>query len=89
VDLISLVDRVIGLLTILIVVRALLTWVPSVDYGHPLIRFIIRITDPILLPARRLLPPMGGLDLSPVIAILFLQLVGLLLHRILITFLYS
>lgn len=88
-DLISLVDRVIGLLTILIVVRALLTWVPSVDYGHPLIRFIIRITDPILLPARRLLPPMGGLDLSPVIAILFLQLVGLLLHRILITFLYS
>jgi len=82
--LVTLVSDVIQLLTLLIVVRALLTWIPSVDYGHPLIRLIIRVTDPILEPVRRLLPPLGGFDLSPIVAILLLQLVGELLVRLLL-----
>jgi YggT family protein len=89
VDLISLVDRAIQLLTVLVIIRVLLTWVPSVDYGHPLIRLIVRITDPILLPVRRILPPMGGLDLSPIIAILLLNLAGQLLHQLLLSLLAS
>ncbi len=78
-----LVDPAVQFLTLLVIVRVLLTWIPSVDYGHPLIRLIARITDPILLPVRRILPPMGGLDLSPIIAILLLSLVGHLLHQLL------
>ncbi len=81
--LVTLVSDALQLLTLLIVVRAVLSWVPSVDYGHPLIRLIIQITDPILLPVRRVLPPLGGLDLSPLIAILLLQLAGQLLVRML------
>lgn len=84
-DLIILVDRAVQFLTLLVIVRVLLSWVPSVDYGHPLISLIIRITDPILLPVRRILPPMGGLDLSPMIAILLLNLVGQLLHQLLVS----
>ncbi len=82
--LVTLVSDVIQLLTLLIVVRALLTWIPSVDYGHPLIRLIIRVTDPILEPVRRVLPPLGGFDLSPIVAIVLLQLVGELLVRLLL-----
>ncbi len=82
--LVTLVSDVIQLLTLLIVVRALLTWIPSVDYGHPLIRLIIRVTDPILEPVRRALPPLGGFDLSPIVAIVLLQLVGELLVRLLL-----
>jgi YggT family protein len=82
-----LVDAAIQLLTLLVIVRVLLTWIPSIDYGHPLLRLIARITDPILLPVRRILPPMGGLDLSPIIAILLLNLAGNLLHRFLVALL--
>ncbi len=88
-DLITLVDRAVQLLTILVVVRVLLSWVPSVDYGHPLISLIVRITDPILQPVRRILPPMGGLDLSPIIALLLLSLVGQLLHQFLVSLLFA
>lgn len=89
INLVILVDRAIQLLTILVVIRVLLSWIPSVDYGHPLIRLIVRITDPILQPIRRLMPPIGGLDLSPIIAIFLLNLVGQLLHQILVSILFA
>ena len=84
---ITLVDRAIELLTFLVLVRVVLSWVPSVDYGHPLISLIVRITDPVLLPVRRLLPPVGGLDLSPWIAMLLLNFANHLLHQILVSLL--
>ena len=84
-DLIGLVDLAVQVLTILVVVRVLLSWIPSVDYGHPLISMIIRITDPILVPVRRILPPLGGLDLSPIIALLLLSFAGRLLHQLLVS----
>ena len=57
------IDRIVSLLTYLIIIRALLSWIPSVDYRHPLMSLLIRVTDPILLPVRRVLPPAGGFDL--------------------------
>jgi len=83
--LITLVSDAVQLLTLLIVVRAILSWIPTMDYGHPIIRFVMRITDPVLEPVRRILPPLGGLDLSPIVAILLLQLVGQLLTRVLLS----
>ncbi len=81
--LITLVSDAVQLLTLLIVVRAILSWIPTTDYGHPIIRVVMRTTDPVLEPVRRILPPLGGLDLSPIVAILLLQLVGQLVTRIL------
>jgi YggT family protein len=85
--LITLVSDVIQLLTLLIIVRAVLSWIPTADYGHPVIRFVMRVTDPVLEPVRRVLPPLGGLDLSPIIAILLLQFAGQLLIRVLVSLL--
>src|SRR3989442_15706767 len=65
---ILIIDRIVSLLTYLIILRALLSWIPSVDYRHPLMSLLIRVTDPILVPVRRLLPPAGGFDLSPLVA---------------------
>ena len=84
---ITLVDRAIELLTFLVLVRVVLSWVPSVDYGHPLISLIVRITDPVLLPVRRLLPPVGGLDLSPWIAMLLLNFARQFIHQLLVSLL--
>src|SRR5207302_11232082 len=47
---IVIIDRIVSLLTYLIIIRALLSWIPSVDYRHPLMSLLIRVTDPVLVP---------------------------------------
>ena len=69
-------------LTVAILIRALLTWVPNMDPSNPLVRLLNQITDPLLEPARRLIPPMGGMDLSPIVVIVVLQLLQRVLMRL-------
>ena len=52
----------------LIIIRALISWV-SPDPYNPIVRFLYSATEPILRPIQQMLPPMGGLDLSPIVAI--------------------
>lgn len=56
-----------------IVVRALLSFFPNVPPDHPAARFLDTVTNPFVMPFRRMLPPMAGLDLSPLLAILVLN----------------
>ena len=58
---------------IALVLRVVLSWFPS---GGPrqLTDVLIRITEPVLGPVRRVLPSFGGLDLSPVVVILVMNL---------------
>ncbi|MCP4294907.1 MAG: YggT family protein [Proteobacteria bacterium] len=57
-----------------IIIRALMSWVRP-DPSHVLVRTLMRITDPILNPIMRIMPNLGGIDISPIIAILLIQLV--------------
>jgi YggT family protein len=57
-----------------IFVRALLSWVSSGAH-NPMARLLGSFTEPLLAPARRLLPATGGLDLSPIIVFMVLMLV--------------
>ncbi|OQX69876.1 MAG: hypothetical protein B6A08_03090 [Sorangiineae bacterium NIC37A_2] len=43
---------------------------------HPFVQFLRRATDPVLEPIRRILPAAGGIDFSPMVALLLLQLLG-------------
>ncbi|MBI5636856.1 MAG: YggT family protein [Nitrospinae bacterium] len=52
----------------LIIIRALISWV-SPDPYNPIVRFLMSATDPVLRPVQRMLPPMSGLDLSPLVVI--------------------
>ncbi|MDR7418780.1 MAG: YggT family protein [Armatimonadota bacterium] len=83
-DVVSLVNLVFQVLNILILIRIVLSWVPGVSLGHPAVRIVHQLTSPILDPIRRLMPPVGGLDLSPVVAILLLSLVRALLVQVLL-----
>ena len=65
-------------LLIVIIVRAILSWVAPRSY-HPAIRIMDGLSEPLLAPFRKLLPNMGGLDLSPIFAILAINLVQRLL----------
>lgn len=61
-------DMVLYIAMWLIIIRALISWV-SPDPYNPIVQFLIRATDPMLRPIQRLVPPVSGLDLSPLIAI--------------------
>ena len=51
----------------LIVARALLSWFPNFQ-GHPIADIIRQLTDPILIPVQRIVPRIGMIDISPMIA---------------------
>ena len=57
-------------------VRIFLTWIPSIDWSAPFYRALAILADIVLLPFRRIVPPMGGIDFSPIIAILAFQFIS-------------
>jgi YggT family protein len=72
----QLVRLVVQIEVILIFVRILLSWFPGIPPWHPLVRALAAVTDPILVPFRRVIPPIGMIDISPIVALVVLQLVG-------------
>ncbi len=83
-----LIDQVIGLYITLVIVQVVLSWLVAFNVINTRNRFVYmvgdflyRITEPALKPIRRLLPTMGGIDLSPVVLILGLYFLRVLLLR--------
>lgn len=59
----------------LIILRALVSWLTAPDSTHPVVEWLKKITDPVLEPVRSVLPATGGVDLSPLIVLIGLELV--------------
>lgn len=77
------ISRLINLYVLVIFARSILSFFP-IRYDSPLapvVRFLHQITEPVLAPIRRMLPPMGGLDLSPLVVIIGLQILAGVLVR--------
>ena len=55
-----------------ILIRVLMSWVPG-DPGSPIRRFFYEVTEPVLAPVRKIMPRMGMIDLSPIIAFFLLD----------------
>lgn len=65
-------DIVLSLYMWIIIARAVMSWVNPDPY-NPIIRFLHNVTEPVLYRVRRLIPiSLGGIDLSPMIVILFI-----------------
>lgn len=77
----------IRVLTWLVFIDAILTWIPQVDRRNPLVVALRSITTPIYRPIRQLIPPerTGYIDLSPLIAIIGLQILGSILVSIVVS----
>jgi YggT family protein len=64
----------------LIVARALSSWFPDARH-HPIVQLLYQVTDPVMIPASRIIPRIGMIDLSPMIVILVLFTVSDALRR--------
>ena len=62
-----------GFYTLLIFIRIIFSW-GMVSYANPVMRFLINATDPLLVPLRRMIPPLGMIDISPIVAFIILWL---------------
>ena len=58
-----------------IIVRSLLSWFP-IDREGPVVQVIVSITEPVLEPLRRVIPPIGMMDLSPLVATIILFIIA-------------
>lgn len=88
-QLILIADLLFEVYTWILIARFLLTWIPNVDYSHPLIRFVYKSTDFIVRPFRGIIPSIGAIDLSPLLIFLVLRLGYSLLRRVLVILVFQ
>ena len=77
--LLNVLVRTLSIYSLILLVRVLLSWFPNLDWGNPVLSTVSSITDPYLNAFRGLIPPLGGLDLSAIVAFLALNLAHQLL----------
>lgn len=73
-----LVRMLLVLYLVLIIVNVILSWVGQ-SFRHPVVPLVYQLTEPVLAPIRRVLPPLGGFDLSPLVALIVIQFLIILL----------
>lgn len=66
----------ISLYSYVVIIRILLTWFPTISWYDQPFSTLSQLTDPYLNLFRSIIPPLGGIDLSPILAILLLQVAG-------------
>ncbi len=81
-------DLVLRIYIWIIIIGAIISWVNPDPY-HPVVRTINRLTEPVLKPIRRIIPPIGGLDFSPVVAIFLVYLIQILVIPLLYRLAFS
>lgn len=76
------ISNLFQLFQLILVIRILLTWFPNVNWWNQPFKFLRDITDPVLEPFRRLIPPVGGIDFSPLVLFFILNI----LEKIILNF---
>ena len=83
-----LVSNIINLMVWFIIAQAILSWLVAFDVVNYRNRFVYsvgsfldQITRPLLEPFRRIIPSLGGIDVSPIVVILLLQFLSVLFNR--------
>lgn len=85
----GLVDLAFSLYIIILVARAVISWVNPDPY-NPIVRFLHRATDPVLYHIQRLIPlQFGGIDFSPLVLLLGLSFIQRIVHAALVSLAYS
>lgn len=76
---VSAVAKLFELYFLIIILRCFLSFFPRIDIYKQPVKFIREITDPYLEIFRRFIPPVNGLDFSPIVAVIVLQILQVLI----------
>ena len=74
VTLLQVLAQTLQIYSLVLIVRVLLSWFPNLDWGNPVLSSVSAITDHYPNAFRGLIPPLGGIDLSAILAVLALNL---------------
>jgi len=72
--LIFIIDTLLSLALFVVLARLLLQWVRA-DFRNPIAQAIVRLTNPVILPLRRILPPVGKVDTASVVAVVLVAII--------------
>jgi YggT family protein len=82
----SIILGIVQALTFILLIRVIMSWFVMYSRSEAvqtIYRVFYQITEPLLAPLRRVLPPMGGFDLTPIVAFFIIQMLGLILIQVL------
>lgn len=82
-QLVGLLNTVLDLLILTIIARAVISWFRP-NPSNFFVQLIDKITDPVMKPIERIVPPVGGMDFSPLIAVFILHLIQGILPSLLL-----
>ncbi len=80
------VEKIFDLIFLLLIVYVCLTWFPKIKWYNQPFSFLRKFSEIFFLPFRRLIPPMGGIDISPIFAFLALSVFRWALRSVLTVF---
>ena len=89
VSLLQVLSSTLQIYSLVLIVRVLLSWFPNLDWSNPVLSGVSAITDPYLNAFRGLIPPLGGIDLSALLAFLALNLLQSLVNQSISAFFMS
>ena len=71
-----------SLYSTLLIIRVLLTWFPGIDWSNGILSALCSITDPYLNIFRGIIPPIGGFDISSILAFVILNVVQTQIYKL-------
>jgi YggT family protein len=81
-SIVPLLSSLLQLYSFVLLARALVTWIPNLDPSNPIVQLLFQVTEPVLDPIRRLIPPLGGtIDISILVAYFAVMILSMLLNN--------
>lgn len=85
-ELVGILSQTLSIYSLMLIVRVLLTWFPNVDWSNPIFSTLRQLTDPYLNIFRSIIPSFGGMDFSPMLAIIALSFIQQALGKVAYSF---
>ena len=76
------ISTTLSLYSTLLIIRVLLTWFPGIDWSNGILSALCSITDPYLNIFRGIIPPIGGFDISSILAFIILNIVQTQVYKL-------
>ena len=74
-EIFGVLGQTLSIYSIILIIRILLTWFPGIDWSNSVLSALTSITDPYLNIFRGIIPPIGGFDISSLLAFLLLNVI--------------